>query len=228
MGEDMTDINCTATNWLLSAGLGLCLTTSAAVASGQEGCPTSIDLDKGVRAVFANGQSTDYKRLDNDLLEIFEPSVPNGADGVIYTSQLGLYDLEAAELHDGKRDTATRLILNYAEAAESLPVPVSAKNLPIPVPGEIWLGAVTTSWPSGQLETDTAIYVFGTGISRKIDGCDYDVVPVKASFLAGESWVMHDYMFIPSLLIAILTARQFSGMEHPEGRAVARLERIAP
>ncbi|MCB2135337.1 MAG: hypothetical protein KDE08_05230 [Rhodobacteraceae bacterium] len=181
-------------------------------------CPTTADLDGGVRAVFANGGATDYRRLDSNLLEIFEPSGTRGTDGIVYTSQYGLYDLEAAEVFAGKRNQESRVILTYSE-------PVT--NLPLPVSGKIWFGAITTSWPDGELVTDTAVYVFGNGDRRRINGCDYDVVPVKASFIAGQDWIMHDYIFIPSLPLAILTGRQFPGMANPEGRALARLEPIS-
>ncbi|MFZ1728044.1 MAG: hypothetical protein WBO29_14375 [Albidovulum sp.] len=186
-------------------------------AQGQ--CPTASDMDAGVRAVFANGDVADYRRLKDDLLEIFEAGAADSRDGTIVTSRLGIYDLDAADIVDGVRNTQTALTLKYS-AQES--------DLPIPVSGESWVGGVVTSSPGAAEETQAAVYVFGAGGTREFSGCVYDTIPVKVSFLAGEDWLMEEFIYIPSLPLAILSGHQFSGMDYPEGRAIARLERLQP
>ena len=185
----------------------------------QGECPTASDMDAGVRAVFANGDVADYRRLKGDLLEIFEAGAAESQDGTVVTSRFGIYDLDAADIMDGVRNAQTALTLRYS-AHES--------DLPIPVSGESWVGGVVTSVPGAAEETEIAVYVFGAGGTREFAGCVYETIPVKVSFLAGEDWLMEEYIFIPSLPMAILSGHQFSGMDFPEGRAVARLERIHP
>ncbi len=183
----------------------------------QSGCPTASDMDVGVRAVFANGDLVDYRRLKGDLLEIFEGVAADSQNGTVVTSRLGIYDLDAADVVNGVRNAQTAITLRYSEHESDLPVPVS---------GEGWVGGVVTSVSGAAEETEAVVYVFGAGGTREFAGCVYETIPVKVSFLADDGWMMEDYIYIPSLPLAILSGHQFSGMDFPEGRAIARLERL--
>ena len=186
--------------------------------SAQGACPTASDMVSGIRAVVANGERAEYRSLNGNLLEIFEAGDAGGADGTRVTSLLGIYDLGTVDIVNGAPDTDTALTLRYSQSEAELPVPVS---------GESWVGGVFNSAPDGVEEPEIAVYVFGAGGTREFAGCSYHTIPVKVSFLAGEDWLMEEYIFIPSLPVAILSGHQFAGMDEPEGRALARLERIA-
>lgn len=227
---------------LIAGWLAGALPASAQAAGQATICPGPWDRDAGIRAVYADGSRNDFVADPQGMIRLTEPeAAAEGRMGFVALSRLGLYDVEIAALGaGGDADPDRRLVTVYSEPAETLPEPVE---------GESWTGAMTTVWPDGSNETATAVYVFGRLGSATFGSCRYDVIPVRASFIpwpetaapgpasalelmardpASTDWVAQEFLYFPTLALAVLTVTQEAGVARLKRRELASLERLAP
>lgn len=180
-------------------------------------CPTGRDLVTGIRAEYADGGTIEFRAGSDGQIVIFEPDDPGGSSGLVFVSQAGLYDLLAVPRTDGRDDRDSVLVMTYSALPE---------DLPHPQPGRSWLGNVRTTYPDGESDTHTAVYVFGNGGDRTIGGCSYATIPIKASFIGPVEWVAQHFIYFTDLGIAVPSARIDSDDETIRGRALAGLAAI--
>ncbi|MEZ5779951.1 MAG: hypothetical protein R3E44_16480 [Paracoccaceae bacterium] len=184
-----------------------------ALAAGNS-CPDPDDLSTGIRAEYSDGGVVDVRSAGGGAVELFEPDAGTGPDGLLFHSLHGLYDTRVAYAAAGTEDPDRSLVYDYS---------VDPAELPVPEQGESWLGGVTTTWPDGSKDYETAVYVFGRADRRKIGDCDYAAIPVKASFMDGDDWVAQDFIYFSDLGFAIATGIQSADDESPLWRAVVSL-----
>ncbi|MCU9847070.1 hypothetical protein OEZ60_03545 [Defluviimonas sp. WL0024] len=195
----------------------LAAVTLAAGGALAADCPVAADLSTGIAAEYADGGRVDYRDAGEGRIAIFEPDSDGSSSGLVFLSRAGLYDLVVARRQNGVNDPERSLTLVYSEPEE---------DLPNPEPGGAWLGTVDTVFPGGAIDTDTAVYVFGSASDREIGGCRYATLAVKASFIGPVDWVAQDFIYFTDIGIAVPTARRVAGAERPSGRALARLIRL--
>jgi hypothetical protein len=197
----------------LVATVAVALGATGAAASG---CPVPGDLVKGIRAEFSDGGRADYRAASSDIVTIRFTVAGQAEPGMIYEAKAGLYDLSAAAVQGGAADPGQSLIYRYS---------TDPVDLPIPEPGEAWVGAVTTEYPDGAELTETAVYVFGRAdVARKIGECSFRTVPVKASFVDGEGdWIALDLIWFTDLGFAVTTGQSASGEDGKRARALVAL-----
>lgn len=192
---------------------------AAPAAAGAEGCLTRADLQQGIRAEFRDGSLTDYRGGEAGLVAVFERPDPTLSSGVAFVSRLGLYDLEAAAVDGGETVADQRLLMRYS---------VDLDQLPAPKPGESWVGKTTTTYADGQTDDAEVVYVFGNARDVDLGGCSYHAVPVKASFIWTDGWMMQEFLYLDALGIGIIVASQYSSEPQPAKFVVAGLSRITP
>lgn len=228
---------------ILTAAVGV---VGALPAAGQQAgsvvCPGPWDIEAGISAVYADGSRNDFLAAADGMIRVSEADDPaQGRAGFVALSRLGLYDVEIAGLDAaGGADPGRRLVTVYSEPAGALPEPQE---------GGGWMGAMTTVWPDGSHETATAVYAFGRLRSEELGACRYDTIPVRASFIpwpetaAGEplsardlasrepassDWIAQEFLYFPTLRIAVLTVAQEAGVARLKRRVLSELRRIAP
>ena len=184
-----------------------------------DGCLTASDLQQGIRAEFRDGSLTDYRGGDAGLVAVFERPDPSQSSGVAFVSRLGLYDLEAAAIDGGETIPDQRLLMHYS---------VDLDQLPAPRPGEFWVGRTTTTYADGKSDDAQAVYVFGNAREVELGGCSYHAVPVKASFIWSDGWMMQEFLYLDALGIGIIVASQYSSETEPAKFVLAGLSRITP
>lgn len=207
-------------------------------------CPGPWDLEAGISAVYADGSRNDFTTQADGMIRVTEAeSAAEGRAGFVALSRLGLYDVEIAALDAaGAADPGRRLVTVYSEPADTLPEPEE---------GGGWMGAMTTVWPDGSHETATAVYAFGRLRSEEFGPCRYDTVPVRASFIpwpeadgaaqapvssldlasrepVSSDWIAQEFLYFPTLRIAVLTVAQEAGVARLKRRVLSELRRIAP
>ncbi|MCB2129367.1 MAG: hypothetical protein KDE03_09900 [Rhodobacteraceae bacterium] len=180
------------------------------------GCPVPEDLSKGIRAEFSDGGLAEYRATDNDIVTVRFTAAGQPDPGMIYEAKAGLYDLSASSMRGGKADPGQSLTYRYS---------TDPADLPVPKPGDAWVGTVTTEYPDGAELTETAVYVFGRAdVARKIGECSFRTVPVKASFIDAEGdWVALDLIWFTDLGFAVTTGQSASGDGGRRARALVAL-----
>ena len=205
-------------------------------------CPGPWDLEAGISALYADGSRNDFTAEADGMIRVAEAeAAAEGRAGFVALSRLGLYDVEIAGLDAaGAADPGRRLVTVYSEPAGTLPEPEQ---------GGGWMGAMTTVWPDGSHETATAVYAFGRLRSEEFGPCRYDTVPVRASFIpwpeattegpvssldlasrepASSDWIAQEFLYFPTLRIAVLTVAQEAGVARLKRRVLSELRRVGP
>ncbi len=183
-------------------------------------CLTRDDLAKGLRATYLDGSVVDYLSEGDDLVRVTETPDEKAPQAVRFLSRYGVYDLKAQGLIDGTPQPDQVLEYSYSDP--------DGKEPPRPDPGTVWLGHSTTTYVDGATDGAVAVMVFGQEGKVRLGDCDYAVVPVTASYLAGESWTSQDYDWLPELGIGILTRREGSEAARPSAYKVTGLVRKQP
>lgn len=227
--------------------MALILIIGGLPAVGQEAgapavCPGPRDRDAGISAIYADGSRNDFTTDPGGMIRVSEPEAADkGRAGFIALSRLGLYDVEIAALVGDRADPDRRLVTVYSEPAGILPEPVQ---------GGTWMGAMTTIWPDGSHETATAVYAFGRLRSQDFGPCRYDTIAVRASFIpwpeqgapdgpasaldlaaldpVSADWIAQEFLYFPTLQIAVLTVTQEAGVARLKRRELTELRRLAP
>lgn len=183
-------------------------------------CMTRQDVTKGLRATYMDGSVVDYLSEGADLVRVTETSDLSAPQAVSFLSRYGVYDLKAQGLIDGTPQPDQVLDYSYSDADGNEP--------PRPDPGQVWLGHSTTTYADGATDGAVAVMVFGQEGKLRLGDCDYAVVPVTASYLAGETWTSQDFDWLSDLGIGILTRREGSEAPRPSAYKLTGLVRKQP
>lgn len=202
------------------AAIGLFATLTILPVPALAACLTQADLAKGLRATYLDGSVIDYQAEGDDMVQVTETPDLKAPQAVRFQSRFGIYDLSAQGLVDGLPQAGQVLEYSYSDAAGNTP--------PRPAPGAIWLGQSTTTYVDGTSNSAVAVMVFGTEGKVRLGECDYAVIPVTASYLAGESWTAQDFDWLSDLGIGLLTRREGSEAARASAYRVTGLARRLP
>ncbi|MBE9639466.1 hypothetical protein [Salipiger mangrovisoli] len=161
-------------------------------------CPTSADLDTGIRLRGAEGASELFTRQGPALVRsVYEQ------DGVAVTRTLlgsGLYVLETLDLEDGAPVPETRTTFGF-------PMPPAA--MPMPKPAGSWTVKVTVT-EAGRLGTEVQSYRFGPETEITFGACTYDMIPIIQHY---DDETIDYVTWLPELGLSFL-----SGFSDTEGQ----------
>lgn len=177
--------------------LAACLWSLAPGPAAAVDCVTADQVRSGLRVDYQDGGRVLVRLMQNGLVELREIGSAEGGGDLHFVSRFGIYDLEASLADDGEAAADHRVIYDYG----GLPL------LEPMVGGTGWVGPVTASFPDGEVETQTAAYVFGAGETVTLAGCSYDAVAVEATFLREGGWEGQRFLFFPALEFAVLVGR---------------------
>lgn len=199
---------------VLTAMLG---TGSAAVAmAASPACVTADDLAGGVRATFVSGRWADYRPEGDGVFRVTESPAKDGRVAS-FLSQYGLYDTEMVNLNDSRPDPATLVRTAYS---------VDSADLPVPVPGDVWVGQVTLIMPDGGKTVANAAYQFGRAETLALGDCSYETIDVKVSFMSADGWLWQEFTYFTDIGIGAIIARQAEGEEGPSRAKVMTLDAL--
>jgi hypothetical protein len=190
-------------------------TAGTAMAAGAA-CVTAGDLAGGLRATFVSGRYADYRPDGEGMLRIVESPGKDGSS-VSFLSQRGLYDVEMVALTDDKADPSTMVRTVYS---------VEPADLPVPSPGDVWVGQLTLMMPDGAATVANAAYQFGPAEPMQIGTCSYDTIDVKVSFMSADGWLWQEFTYFTDLGFGAIIARQAEGEEGPSRARVKTLEAL--
>lgn len=180
--------------------LPLCLALVLPGAALAQSCPTSADLDGGIRF-----------GVDGENTEVFTRGIGPGVVKAVFTDGAGsrtqsllaqgIYLLEAKSLDD---DNPWR----SAYAFE-----MNADEMPLPTPGGQASFAVVMSG-EGSFEQERQDYRFGAEEEKVLGDCRYDMIPVEIEYGSAESFmdILH---YLPDLGLAL-----FVESRYPDGADV--------
>lgn len=198
----------------LSLPLAACLCAFAPLTALAADCVTADQVKAGLRIDYRDGGRVVVRLLANGLVELREAGTAEGGGDLRFLSRFGVYDLEASLAADGENAADHRVIYDYG--GQPLLEPA--------VGGTGWVGPVTANFPDGEVEEQTAAYVFGAEETLALAGCSYDAVPVEATFLRQDGWEGQRFLFFPALAFAVLVGRSGPDQDRSDFPIVA----IAP
>lgn len=189
------------------------MNTSAGFAAGAA-CVTADDVARGLKVRFVSGRWADYRRDGDGAIRVTESPAEDG-HVASFLSRYGLYDLEMTTLSGGQPDPATTVRVSFSD-------PVA--DLPVPTPGDVWVGQVTVTTPEGAQTVSNAAYQFGASRTVRIGTCSYAALDVNLSLMGGDSWIWEEFTYFTDLGIGAIVARQDSGDVGPSRAKVSAIE----
>ncbi len=190
------------------------LVCALAAAPVSADCVGPADLDLGVRVDYADGTWAELRRAGDDLLRLTESPDPASGTSRALILRHGLYETEAIE-DAAAPDRIVRTAWSGANGTEP----------PMPEPGTSWLALAEVTRPDGsELRVDAA-FTFGMLEKVTLNGCPYERVNVKASFLGGDGWMWQEFVYFPALGFAVVMGNQTSADTSPRRFTLAGIRR---
>ncbi|MBY5931769.1 hypothetical protein KUV51_02055 [Tateyamaria omphalii] len=159
-------------------------------------CPTSADLDTGVRFELASGEWETFRRISDAVIEATFYYEPGEATQVSLSQ--GIYILSIIEVESNALVPSTRETFTY---------PLRPGEMPDPAGGGGW-NVEATLLSSGGLDREVQSYTFGTSRRQGYGACFYEMIPITYRYrLEGEEETGTDELhYLPELGISYLAA----------------------
>lgn len=197
----------------MAAAVLVAMNASAGLAADGP-CVKPEDVARGLKVRFVSGRWADYRREGDGAFRITESPAKDGHVAT-FLSQYGLYDTEMTTLSGGQPDPASTVTVGFSD-------PVA--DLPVPSPGDVWVGQVTITTPDGKKTVSNAAYQFGTARTLRLGACSYAALDVKLSLMGGDNWIWEEFTYFTDLGIGAIVARQDSGDPGPSRAKVSTIE----
>ncbi|MCR8550353.1 hypothetical protein M4578_21230 [Salipiger sp. P9] len=154
-------------------------------------CPSSADLDRGIRFHIEGGDTEVFRRYGPDVIASVYSS--GGEDTRVLLGR-GMYVLEVADMSQGAP---------VAESATVYAFPMAPSEMPLPSPEAGWTVNVAVKEAQG-LDQELQIYSFGPLSEVSFGECVYTMIPVIQSYRPDPFEVVDFVNWLPELGLSYL------------------------